>query len=80
MDAQLITQIVLAILVPAVFAWVAFSWRTHSDLQAYKLHVAETYAQKPQIDVIAMKMDEIRDAVTRLAEAVAHMQGRLESS
>lgn len=68
---------VMTVIVPALFVWVWALWVSHNR---HKLHVAETYVRRPEVEEIEKKLDSMRlymqQQFSELLRTVYELKGR----
>lgn len=76
MNAQIIVNIAVGVLMPLVIFGLGYVVALSKDLANYKVHVAECYVQKPEISKLERIMEEVRSSVQEVSKIVHEQRGR----
>lgn len=73
---QWIANVLIAIMMPIVIWGMNHISSLGKQVSAFKLHVAEHYVQKPEIDKMSNDVAEIRRGMTEILKTLHEMKGQ----
>ena len=77
---QLIATLIEYLIGMAVVGLIGWVWALWVTVSTLRLHVAEHYVIKPELENIDKKMDLIRIQLVEILSTVHNMKGRLDQS
>lgn len=74
---QIVVNIAVGVSMPLLIWGLSYLTKLSSDLTALKVHVAESYVQKPEIAKIDKTMADIQASLSEILKTVHELKGRI---